>query len=323
MAQVFCLGEALIDRLLPWGDDLGRDCLGGAPANGACALARLGTAAGFVGRLGRDPIGAAFAELFDQRCLDTTGLQWDEQRPSRVVLVERDASGDRCFGGFDGDLGAGFADTALAADQLPAGLGTGWLACGTIPLATPTSALALEQAISRHRAGGGRLVLDVNWRPTFWGLAADAEPTAEIQQQMQPLLRQADLLKLAAEEAEGLFSSRDPQAVAAALPQRPAVVVTDGGKGVSWSMGAASGALPAYRVPVVDTTGAGDAFLAGLLHRLVKEPTLLAGSDPDRVKQALQFASACGALVCQGAGAIDPQPAEAAVLAFIEQQPAG
>ena len=153
MAQVFCLGEALIDRLLPWGDDSGRDCLGGAPANGACALARLGTSAGFVGRLGRDPIGTAFAELFEQRGLDTSGLQWDEQRPSRVVLVQRDASGDRCFGGFDGDRGAGFADTALAADQLPAGLGNGWLACGTIPLATPTSALALEQAISRHRAG--------------------------------------------------------------------------------------------------------------------------------------------------------------------------
>ena len=129
-------------------------------------------------------------------------------------------------------------------------------------------AQALEQAISRHRASGGRLVLDVNWRPTFWGLAADAEPTAVIQQQMQPLLRQADLLKLAAEEAEGLFSSRDPQAVAAALPQRPAVVVTDGGKGVSWSMGSASGSLPAYRVPVVDTTGAGDAFVGAFAHGL-------------------------------------------------------
>ena len=306
MAQVFCLGEALIDRLLPWGEDPGRDCLGGAPANGACALARLGTAAGFVGRLGRDPIGTAFAELFEQRGLDTSGLQWDEQRPSRVVLVERDASGDRCFGGFDGDRGEGFADTALAADQLPAGLGSGWLACGTIPLATPTSALALQKAISRYCAGGGRLVLDVNWRPTFWGLAADAEPTAEIQQQIQPLLRQADLLKLAAEEAEGLFSSRDPQAVAAALPQNPAVVVTDGGKGVSWSMGAASGSLPAYRVPVVDTTGAGDAFTAGLLHRWAAAP-----------QERIRFAAACGALVCGGAGGIDPQPTQAQAEAFL------
>ena len=145
---VICLGEALIDRLLPWGTDPGSDCLGGAPANGACALARLGTPAGFIGRLGRDAIGEAFANLFAQRSLDTSGLQWDEQRPSRVVLVQRDASGDRCFGGFDGDQGQGFADAALSVQELPSALGeaNSWLAVGTIPLATPLSAEALLAA---------------------------------------------------------------------------------------------------------------------------------------------------------------------------------
>ena len=76
--------------------------------------------------------------------------------------------------------------------------------------------------------------------------------------------------------------------------------------------------MPSYQVAVVDTTGAGDAFLAGLLHRLSKEPDLLAGASDQRVHQAFAFASACGALVCQGAGAIDPQPEEAAVLNFMD-----
>ena len=70
-------------------------------------------------------------------------------------------------------------------------------------------------------------------------------------------------------------------------------------------------------MPVVDTTGAGDAFLAGLLHRLCQEPELLASGTAERVLEAMRFASACGALVCRGAGAIDPQPTQAQVLAFL------
>jgi fructokinase len=107
------------------------------------------------------------------------------------------------------------------------------------------------------------------------------------------------------------------------------VVVTDGAAGVAWwfggdgseSVDAGLAALPAFQVPVVDSTGAGDAFLAGLLHCLCAEPALLADAPPGRQQAAIRFACACGALVCQGSGAIDPQPRAAAVEAFLAAHP--
>ena len=333
--QVLCLGEALVDRLGPPGGDPARDLpcddrLGGAPANVACALARLGTASAFVGRLGRDAIGAAFAELFAARGVDTSALQWDGGRPSRVVLVRRDARGERQFGGFAGGAGEadGFADQALAAGDLSAALGpllaaARWLLVGTIPLASPAAASALQPACRQAAAAGVALALDVNWRPTFWDPAADptSGPTAGQIAAIQPLLRQAALLKCAREEALWLFGTADPAAVSAALPQRPAVLITDGGAPLRWWLAGRAGELPAFRVTVVDTTGAGDAFTAGLLHGLVAGPALLRGASADQALALMRFASACGALVCGGAGAIDPQPSAEQVEAFLAERP--
>jgi len=324
--QVICLGEALVDRLGPLGGDPGSaapeqcdDRLGGAPANVACALARLGTAAAFVGRLGSDAIGAAFQQLMAKRGVDLSGLQRDPSHPSRIVLVRRDASGDRSFGGFAGDQGDGFADQALEASGVKAALppllaGARWLQIGTIPLASAASAAALMAAVQLAAAADVAIALDVNWRPTFWdaNAPADAGPTPAAVAAIRPLLEQAGLIKLAAEEAQWLFGSRDPAVIRAALPQHPAVVVTDGGAQVAWCFGSSTGVMPAYPVAVVDSTGAGDAFLAGLLHQLCLQPQLLEGSS----SEAVRFASACGALVCSGAGAIDPQPTHEQAEAF-------
>ena len=323
MAAVICLGEALLDRLGPPGADPAaadarcEDHLGGAPANVACGLARLGTASAFVGRLGRDAIGAGLGELFNARGVDLRGLQWDPQRPSRTVLVHRDAAGERQFAGFAGDLGQGFADQALDAGALSAALGpllapARWLLLGTIPLATPAAAQAAWRAVHQAAAVGVAVAVDVNWRPTFWDPHADpaAGPTPAQRQQMRPLLQQASLLKCAAEEALWLFGSTDPAVISSTLPLRPLVVVSDGAAPLRWGSAAvATKAMPAFAVPVVDTTGAGDAFTAGLLHRLCDGSADLPGS--------MRFASACGALVCQGAGAIDPQPTAAQVDAFL------
>ena len=327
---VVCLGEALVDRLGPLGGDPAvawEDHLGGAPANVACALARLGTPSAFIGRLGRDAIGAAFAQLFADRGVDQRALQWDPQRPSRVVLVRRDARGERQFQGFAGGASAGFADQALAAGELSAAHGllqapARWLLLGTLALAAPASAQAAQQAVLQAAAAGLAIAVDVNWRPTFWDPAADpaAAPTASQRQRLLPLLQQANVLKCTREEAQWLFGSGDPLVVSAALPRRPLVVVTDAERTLRWGRAPLVGSLQPFAVAAIDSTGAGDAFTAGLLHALCLDPLLLASSDPRRWTEAMRLASACGALVCLGAGAINPQPSFEQVSDFLRQQ---
>ena len=308
---VVCLGEALIDRLGPPGGDPAvdqpvDDRLGGAPANVACGLASLGTPVAFAGRLGQDAIGEAFSKLFVERGVETALLQRDAVRPSRIVLVRRSLEGERQFQGFAGDEGAGFADQALELAALPQAR---WLLIGTLPLAAPTSAEALLSAVRQARSQGTAVALDVNWRPTFWDPVADpdAGPDPKALAAIQPLLQQAALIKLAREEALWFFNTDDPGAIQQALPQRPDVVVTDGAEPVHWQLGADSGQQVAFQPPVVvDTTGAGDAFTAGLLHCWSAAP-----------QERIRFAAACGALVCGGAGGIDPQPTHAQVEEFL------
>ncbi|QNI98970.1 fructokinase [Synechococcus sp. A15-62] len=308
---VVCFGEALLDRLGPLGGDPAvdrpvDDRLGGAPANVACGLARLGTPVAFAGRLGQDAIGEAFASLFAERGVDTTLLQRDAVRPSRIVLVCRSLEGERQFQGFAGDEGAGFADQALEPVALPQAR---WLLIGTLPLATPTSAEALLSAVRQAWSQGMAVALDVNWRPTFWDPVADpvAGPDPKALAAIKSLLQQAALIKLAREEALWFFNTDDPGSIQQALPQRPDVVVTDGAAPVRWQLGDESGQQAAFQPPsVVDTTGAGDAFTAGLLHRWAAAP-----------QERVRFAAACGALVCGGAGGIDPQPTQAQVEAFL------
>ena len=124
---------------------------------------------------------------------------------------------------------------------------------------------------------------------------------------IRPLLEQASLIKVSREEALWFFASEDPTWIRAALPQRPDVVVTNGAAPVRWRFGDQAGVQPAFKpFEVVDTTGAGDAFTAGLLHRWSAPPT-----------ERVRYAAACGALVCAGAGGIDPQPTEAQVDTFL------
>ena len=327
--KVICLGEALVDRLGPLGEnpaksqiDRCENKLGGAPANVACALARLGTPTAFIGRLGHDEFGEAFERLLAKRGVRLEGLQRDEERPTRIVLVRRQNNGERIFHGFCNNQGKGFSDQALDYIELKESWSmlipqADWLLIGTIPMASSASAETLLWALQKAKKKGMRIALDVNWRPTFWNANRDSNegPDNKSKIAMEPLINAASLLKLAKEEAMWLFGTDDASAISAVLPKKPDVVVTNGNKPVQWCFGGSSGCLEVFAPPeIVDTTGAGDAFTAGMLHQLVQS-----ASNPIEDYQIMRFAAACGALVCGGVGAIDPQPDAATVQKFLSR----
>jgi len=318
-ARVIAIGEALIDRLGPPGGDPSSDlpvidCFGGAPANVACALGRLGANVCFIGSLGNDSFGEKLKNLLIEREINIDGLQQDLLRPTRVVLVRRDAGGERSFEGFEGDKGLGFADQAISKEQLiknwPNVINKAkWLVIGTIPMASEISSNAYLWCIENALYAGVKIAIDLNWRPTFWRNKASkiSAPSDEEKYKIISILKKVSLIKLAKEEAKWFFNTSNPIEISSSLSHRPSVIVTDGSNPISWllnnHMGQSFAISPSS---VVDTTGAGDAFTAGLIFKLLS-------IDFDKISQQIaeeiiQFAIACGAHVCKGVGAIEAQP---------------
>ncbi|MBD2124700.1 PfkB family carbohydrate kinase [Trichocoleus sp. FACHB-262] len=316
--RVLCLGEVLFDCLA---NQPGRSLEqveswtpypGGAPANVACALVKLGTTAGFVGCVGQDEPGANLVQLLQTVGVDTKGVQRHPTAPTRQVYVLRSETGDRIFSGF-GDLDtAEFADTHLQADQLPVELfeSADFLVLGTLELAYPESRAATERALQLAEQHYVKTLVDVNWRPMFW---PDPEIAPAI---IQDLLKRVDFLKLADEEAEWLFGTADPGAIAHRLGNTESVLVTAGAKGCAYYLGGHEGHLNAFDVESEDTTGAGDSFVAGFLHQ-VAQNGLQSLSDPETAKKVVTYASAVGALTTTRPGAIAAQPTPAEVEAFL------
>ena len=316
---VIAFGEALIDRLGPPGGDPLFDlpvtnCFGGAPANVACALSRLGVHVSFIGSLGNDVFGEKFKNLMSKRGINTVGLQKDNSRSTRIVLVRRDANGERFFEGFKGDQGLGFADQAISREQIikhwPMVVNQAkWLVVGTISLASEISSNAFLWCIENACHAGIKIALDLNWRPTFWRskVSTDFAPSIVEKNKIISILKNVSLIKLAKEEAQWFFNTCNPLEISSSLSHRPSVIVTDGSNPISWLVNNHFGKSVAILQPsVVDTTGAGDAFMAGLIYKILSVE--LDQISQQIAEEIIQFAIACGAYVCTGVGAIDSQP---------------
>lgn len=317
--RVLCFGEILFDYLA---DQLGRALEeveswtpypGGAPANVACGLVKLGTTAGFVGCVGQDAAGDDLVALLETIGVDLTGVQRDPTAPTRQVYVTRSDAGERHFAGFGEIPTTDFADTRLMAQNLPESLfaEADYLVMGTLELAYPQSRQAIYRALELAKQYHVKIFIDINWRPVFWLNLAEAIPLIE------GVLSQADLIKCSDEEAQWLFATDNSAAIAQKWANVTGVLVTAGDRGCTYTFGEFSGAIPAFQVQVVDTTGAGDSFVAGFLHQCTQQGDRLF-QTPESIQEAVIYASAAGALTTTKPGAIAAQPTAQEVKEFLE-----
>ncbi len=312
--RVICIGEILWDCLADQPAD-SVDAVtswtkypGGAPANVACGLAKLGVPTAFIGCIGGDDWGEKLVEKLRSLSINTAGIQRYLKATTRQVQVLRTKTGDRQFAGFIGD--PNFADTHLQAQFLPVELfeSAEFLVIGSLGFAHPETRQALQQSLDLADRHDLKVLMDVNWRPMFWADPNAAKPMIQL------VLQQIDFLKLSAEEAEWLFGTTDPKAIAD-LNDLEGVLITHGAEGCAYCLNENEGILPGFAVEVEDTTGAGDGFVAGFLAQLCHYgiPTL---SDPAIARQIVNYANAVGAMVTTNAGAIAPQPTANEVEAF-------
>jgi fructokinase len=315
---VLCIGEILYDRIADqpsttiaavqsW-----TDYAGGAPANVACALVKLGTPTGFIGAVGQDDRGDQLVTLLTEVGVDTSGIQRVAAAPTRTVLVLRSQSGDRSFAAFgDHHPTHEFADTKLAVELLPHELflQAQYLVLGTLEMAYPKSQATIKAALELAKNHHVKIILDVNWRPVFWENEAVARPI------IFNLIKQADYLKLSDEESQWLWKTTDPSLISAQFPNLKAVLITAGEQGCQYWWAGKSGQLAAFSVPVIDTTGAGDSFLAGFVHQLVQ----LGDRAREQMPEIIRYASAAGALTTMQTGAIVAQPNAPQVIDFLQQ----
>ncbi|MEB3229829.1 MAG: carbohydrate kinase [Leptolyngbyaceae bacterium] len=318
LPQVLCFGEILFDIIsnepgVPYDQVKSwTPYPGGAPANVACALAKLGTTAGFIGCVGQDDPGDQLMALLEQIGVNTTGVQRHATAPTREIDVILTAEGDRQFVGFRRYESAAFADTQLDGAMLPESLfaAADYFVFGTLEMPYPATSAALERALDLAQQHQVKLVLDVNWRPVFW-----PEPDQAIAK-IRQLVQRADFLKVSEEEADLLFATRDPGAIAQQLPHVDGVLVTAGEQGCGYCIRNYQGHLPAFPVTVEETTGAGDSFLAGFIHRL-NQVGVASLDDSQQVYAIVTYACAVGALTTTKAGAIAAQPTAADVNTFL------
>ncbi len=314
--KVICIGEALIDRIRNKSNQGFTDFLGGAPANVACALRKLKIDSIFIGSLGSDDYGTKIITQFNELDVNLDFLQLNNDSSTRVVNVDRDQFGDRFFSGFEESSHSSFADEVLSKKLIEkkflnlkeSFLETKYLVTGTNLLSSSKSAETIFFILEQAKKFEVKIVIDLNWREVFWdqsSFSSEISKAARVNL-IRKFLNHANVLKLAKEEATLFFEDENPSQISHKLSNRPDVIITDGKNPIAWYINRLQGITETpTSQKIVDTTGAGDAFLAGFISKLISSGY---PSNKLEIEDCIKFAAVCGLLTCLGEGAIEQQP---------------
>lgn len=320
--MIVTLGEAVIDFVSeePGVDLKGASgfhkMFGGAPANVAIGVTKLGVSAGFVGKVGNDAFGHYLEEELIQAGVDTSCLYFSEAAKTTLTFVSLTSQGDRDFV-FYRDPGA---DALLLAQEITEQYiqGANALHLGSISFISSISRDATWRAIEFAKNYGLTISMDPNIRLSLWKNEEEARKV------IRDALVHCDLCKLSKEEVEFLSGKANvAEAARDLLELGPGlVIVTLGSRGCFYKHGSREGTIEGYQVQVKDTTGAGDAFTAGFLSHIVHNGLLgdLISLEEKDLVDALRYANAVAAMATTDYGATSAFPDAKQVDKFIEQR---
>jgi fructokinase len=315
MPDVLCLGELLIDFVatesgVTVGDASGfLKAPGGAPANVAVGLARLGISSGFLGKVGDDDFGRFLAGTLAQNGVDVSGLRFSEEARTALAFVSLRADGERSFVFFRHPSADMLYEPAEVDDEAIRGAKA--LHFGSITLIGEPSRSATLHAVSTARGAGKIITYDPNLRLALW---PDAKAARDGMLLGWPL---AHAVKVSREELEFLTGSSDVESAGRSLwhDDLRILLITDGAHGADYLTTHSTGHVDGFDVESIDTTGAGDGFMAGFVSRWLEDDSLL--DEPGKIVEALRYANAVGALTTTRRGAIPALPTAEEVAQFL------
>jgi fructokinase len=311
--SVVSFGELLIDFVaLESGVSVGeasgfQKAPGGAPANVAVAVARLGHPAAFLGQVGDDPFGRYLAGVLQRDNVDISGLRFTTEARTALAFVALGPGGERSFSFYRNPS----ADMLLRPDAVALDVidGKRIFHFGSVTLIAEPTRSATLLAVQQAARAGLVVSYDPNLRLNLWPNADAARDG------MLTGLNYAQIVKVSDEELE--FLTRGNDVTPLWREAMHMIVVTHGAGGATVHTRKTTVQVPGFRVEAVDTTGAGDAFVAGMLVGILEHstPANPLGYLP-HLKEILCFANAAAALSTPQRGAIPALPMRATVDAF-------
>lgn len=307
MKKIFCVGELLIDFVAEkQGSDLSKATeftkkAGGAPANVACAIAKLGGKGIFIGSVGKDPFGTFLLDVLKKEGVDISLAQVSETFTT-LAFVSLAEDGERDFVFCRG------ADRELVYNPSLRKILQG----NILHLGAATALLggALEKAYGKYLFDALTKEMFISFDPNFRGdLWKDDEET--FIKKCTPFIEKSHLCKFSLEEAQLLSGKTDVNKACDHFHEvgTKIITVTLGKEGTLLSVAGTKKIIPSIDVTPVDTTGAGDAFIGCLLYQISD----LGNFDPvyedfQLLEKMVSKANKAGALTTTNYGAIAALP---------------
>lgn len=305
MSKIWVTGDAVVD-LIPDGENHYLRCAGGAPANVAVGVSRLGCEAGFIGRVGNDPLGKFMQQTLQAEKVSTDNMILDPQQRTSTVIVGLD-DGERSFTFMVNPS----ADQFLEVGDLPTFHQGDFLHCCSIALINNPSRSTTIEAIRRIKEVGGFFSFDPNLRESLWA------SLDEMKEVVNSVIAMADILKFSEEELTLLTNTTNleeaTKLITAQYPEK-LIIITLGKDGAIYHLNGKSQVVKGKALKPVDTTGAGDAFVSGLLAGLSQVSDW---KEEATLVEVIRKANASGALARTAKGAMAALPNKAQLEAFL------